>query len=87
MFSVITTASSITRPIAIAIAPSVMRLKVWPNSRMRNIVTARVSGIAVALMAVMRPCRKKSSRMITANSAPISIASRTALTASATSAA
>ena len=54
MFSVITTASSITSPIAIAIAPSVIRLNVWPTSRITNTVIASVSGIDDALIAVMR---------------------------------
>ncbi len=60
MFSVITTASSITRPIAIAIAPSVIRLNVWPTSDITNTVIAIVSGIDVALIAVMRAWRRKS---------------------------
>ena len=85
MFSVITTASSITSPIAIAIAPSVIRLNVCPSTCIRNTVAASVSGIAVALIAVMRRCRRKSSSTITASAAPISIASRTELTASRTS--
>jgi hypothetical protein len=54
MFSVITTASSITRPIAIAIAPSVMRLNVCPMSDITNTVIAIVSGIDDALIAVIR---------------------------------
>jgi len=44
MFSVITTASSITRPIAIAIAPSVIRLNVWPMRLITKTVMASVSG-------------------------------------------
>ena len=87
MFSVITTASSITMPIAIAIAPSVMRLNVWPTSDMTKTVIAIVSGIDDALIAVMRACRRKMSSTITASTAPMSIASRTDLTASRTSAA
>ena len=63
MFSVITTASSITSPMAIAIAPSVIRLNVWPNSRISSTVIVSVSGIDVALMAVMRRWRRKSSRI------------------------
>ena len=50
----ITTASSITRPIAIAIAPSVIRLNVCPMSHITNTVIASVSGIDAALIAVMR---------------------------------
>ena len=72
MFSVITTASSITSPIAMAIAPSVIRLNVWLNIRISSTVIVSVSGIAVALIAVMRRWRRKSSRMITARTAPIS---------------
>ena len=87
MFSVITTASSITRPIAIAIAPSVIRLNVCPSSDMTNTVIAIVSGIDDALIAVMRAWRRNSSRMITASTAPMIIASRTDFTASRTSAA
>ena len=87
MFSVITTASSITSPIAIAIAPSVMRLKVCPMRLITNTVTASVSGIDAALIAVIRPCRRNSSSTVTASAAPISIASRTELTASRTRAA
>ena len=52
---------------------------------MRNTVIASVSGIAVALIAVMRRSRRKSSRMTTARIAPMSIASRTECTASVTS--
>ena len=59
MFSVITTASSITRPIAIAIAPSVIRLNVCPTRDMTNTVIAIVSGIDDALIAVMRAWRRK----------------------------
>ncbi len=54
MFSVITTASSITRPMAIAMAPSVIRLNVCPISDMTNTVIAIVIGIDDALIAVMR---------------------------------
>ena len=60
MFSVITTASSITSPIAIAIAPSVIRLNVCPTQLITNTVIASVSGIDVALIAVMRAWRRKS---------------------------
>ena len=87
MFSVITTASSITRPIAMAMAPSVIRLKVWPRARMAATVMMRVRGMLVALMAVMRPWRRKRNRTITARMAPMSMASRTPCTASRTSAA
>ena len=67
MFSVITTASSITRPMAIAIAPSVIRLNVCPTSDMTNTVMASVSGIDAALMAVMRQLAQEEKRMITAS--------------------
>ena len=87
MFSVMTTASSITSPIAIAIAPSVIRLNVWPTRAMMKTVIAIVSGIDEALIAVMRPWRRKTRRIMTASAAPISIASRTDFTASRTSAA
>ncbi len=85
MFSVITTASSMTSPIAIAIAPSVIKLNVCPSSRITNTVIASVSGIEVALIAVIRPCRRNTSSTRTASAAPMSIASRTELTASRTS--
>ncbi|OLC96756.1 MAG: hypothetical protein AUJ00_03540 [Gemmatimonadetes bacterium 13_1_40CM_3_70_6] len=52
-----------------------------------NTVTARVSGMAAALIAVMRPWRRNSSSTSTARAAPTSIASRTERTASRTSAA
>ena len=70
MFSVITTASSITMPIAIAIAPSVMRLNVWPPIDMMKTVIAIVIGIDDALIAVMRACRRKISSTIMARTAP-----------------
>ncbi len=54
MFSVITTASSITRPMAIAMAPSVIKLNVCPISDMTKTVIAIVIGIDDALIAVMR---------------------------------
>ena len=54
IFSVITTESSITRPMAIAIAPRVIRLKVWPIRYMAKTLMASVSGIDDALMAVIR---------------------------------
>ncbi len=54
MFSVITTASSITRPMAIAMAPSVIRLNVCPISDITKTVIAIVIGIDDALIAVMR---------------------------------
>ena len=85
MFSVTTTASSITSPMAIAMAPSVIRLNVWPSRLITKTVMARVSGIEVALIAVMRPWRRKTSRISMASTAPISIASRTERTASRTS--
>ncbi len=87
MFSVTTTASSITRPIAIAIAPRVIRLNVWPITHITNTVTASVTGIAAALIAVMRPWRRNRSSTSTASTAPISMASRTEWTASRTRAA
>jgi hypothetical protein len=58
-----------TSPIAIAIAPSVIRLNVWPMRDMTNTVIASVSGMDDALIAVIRPCRRNSSRMITASTA------------------
>ena len=54
---------------------------------MTNTVMISVSGIEVALTAVMRPWRRKASRIITASTAPTIIASRTDRTASRTSAA
>ena len=60
MFSVTTTASSITSPMAIAIPPRLIRLKVRPMSFIPNTVMAMVSGMLAALMAVMRPWRRKS---------------------------
>ena len=54
MFSVITTESSMTRPMAIAMAPSVIRLNVWPIRYMAKTLMANVSGIEEALIAVMR---------------------------------
>jgi len=85
MFSLITTVSSITMPMAMAIAPSVIRLNVCPTSDITNTVIASVSGIDAALIAVMRALRRKMKRMMTANTAPMSIASRTDLVASRTS--
>ena len=76
-----------TSPIAIAIAPSVIRLNVCPTRDITNTVTAIVSGMDDALIAVIRPWRKNSRRMITASTAPMIIASRTDFTASRTSAA
>ena len=87
MFSVMTTASSITSPIAMAIAPRVIRLNVWPITLMTKMVTASVTGMEVALMAVMRPWRRNTRRTRTARAAPTSIASPTERTASRTSAA
>jgi len=86
MFSVMTTESSITRPMAIAIAPSVIKLKVSPSRDIAKTLIARVRGIDDALIAVMRAWCRKSSRIITARMAPMIIASRTDLMASLTSA-
>ena len=86
MFSVMTTESSITKPMAIAIAPSVIRLNVWPIRYIANTLMASVKGIDDALIAVIRAWWRKSSRMITARTAPIIIASRTDFIASRTSA-
>src|SRR5438093_1012313 len=85
IFSVMTTASSMTRPMAIAIAPSVIRLKVCPSSHITKIVMTRVSGMDDALTAVIRLWRRKRRSTMTASAAPTSMASRTALTASRTS--
>ena len=82
-----TTASSITSPIAIAMAPKVIKLNVWPMSDITKTVIAIVIGIDDALIAVMRAWRRKSSRMMTASTAPMIMASRTELTAARTSAA
>jgi len=87
MFSVITTASSMTNPIAIAIAPSVIRLNDCLIRLITNTVMAIVSGMDAALIAVILACRRNSSSTSTASAAPMSIASRTAWTASRTSAA
>ena len=72
---------------AIAIAPSVIRLNVCPNQRINSAVMASVSGMAVALMTVIRRCRKNTSKIAIAITVPISIASRTEETASRTRAA
>ena len=85
MFSLITTASSMTMPIAMAIAPSVIRLNVCPTSDITNTVMASVSGMDAALIAVIRPFRRKMKRITIARIAPISIASRTDFVASRTS--
>ena len=85
MFSVTTTASSTTSPMAMAIAPSVIRLKVCPSNCITKTVIASVSGMDAALMAVMRPRRRNSSSTMVARTAPMSIASRTDRTASRTS--
>ena len=87
MFSVITTASSITRPMAMAIPPRLMRLNVRPISFIPNTVIAMVRGMARALMAVIRPWRRNARRTKTARSEPRIMASRTDFTASRTSAA
>src|SRR5207249_3165145 len=87
IFSVMTTASSMTRPMAIAMAPRVIRLNVCPNNHITKIVMTSVSGMDDALTAVIRPWRRKSRSTTTASAAPISMASRTAVTASRTSAA
>jgi hypothetical protein len=84
MFSVTTTESSITRPIAIAIAPSVMRLNVWPTIHMTSTVIASVIGIDAALIAVIRHRRRNRNSTTTASIAPTTIASRTDSVASRT---
>ena len=86
MFSVITTESSITSPMAIAIAPSVMRLNVCPIRYIANALIASVSGIDEALIAVIRAWRRNNSRMMTARMAPMIIASLTDFIASRTNA-
>ena len=85
--STITTASSITRPTAMANPPSDMRFSVWPKSRSVSSVMPSVSGNDSAATSVARRSRRKRASTITANRAPKSTASRTPRTASDTNSA
>jgi len=57
--SATTIASSMMRPIAEAIPPRVMRLKVKPLNFMAASVTSTVTGIAIMVRKVVRQLRKK----------------------------
>ncbi len=87
MFSTITTASSITRPMATARPPIDIRLIDSPNSFMNRKVASTVSGRVIEAMIVTRQSRRKRSSTMTASAPPIRMASRTLAMAVATNSA
>jgi hypothetical protein len=87
MFSTITTASSITRPMATARPPIDIRLIDSPNSFMNRKVASTVSGRVIEAIRVTRQSRRKRRSTSTARAPPIRMASRTLAMAVATNSA
>ena len=77
MFSTTTMASSITRPMAAASPPSVIRLKLSPMSHSTTMVTAMVTGITSPAISEEVQSRRNRNRMMQARMRPMKIASRT----------
>ncbi|MCY1175940.1 hypothetical protein D9M73_161980 [compost metagenome] len=84
--STITMTSSISRPTAAAMPPSVMMLKLMPSTLSTSTVAASVAGTTIAAISVTRQLRRNASNTKAASTRPISTASRTLATASVTSA-
>ncbi len=77
MFSTTTMASSMTRPMAAARPPSVIRLKLWPMIQRKRTVTATVTGMTRPAISEERQSRRKRKRMMQASTRPMRMASRT----------
>ena len=77
MCSAITMTSSITRPTAAAMPPSVIRLNVSPRTCSTSTVVASAAGTTSSASAIMRVLRRNNHRIAPASSTPISNASRT----------
>ncbi len=76
-FSITTTASSMTSPMATARPPIDIRLIDSPNSSMKRNVAITVSGRVRAAMAVIRQLPRKTMSTTTASRPPTRMASRT----------
>ena len=74
MCSIITMASSMTRPMAAAMPPSVMMLKLWPSNLSARVVMASTAGTTTTATAVMCRLRRKTSRTSAASTAPMAMA-------------
>ncbi len=72
-----TMTSSISRPTAAAIPPSVMMLKLIPSRLSTSTVMARVAGVTITAISVTRQLRRKAISTTAASTRPISTASRT----------
>ena len=77
MTSTTTMASSITRPIAAAMPPSVIRLNVRPASFIATSVRSTVTGMTAIATSVVRQRLRKKYRMTTERAMPNRIASHT----------
>ena len=77
MFSTTTMASSMTRPMAAARPPSVIRLKLCPIAQSTRIVTATVTGMTRPAISDEVQSRRKRNRMMQARMSPMKMASRT----------
>ncbi len=71
-----TMASSMIRPMAAAMPPSVMMLKLWPVRRSTRVVAARVAGTAITAARVTFQSRRKTSSTRAASTTPMTMASR-----------
>ena len=71
-----------TSPIAAAIPPSVIRLKLWPNSLIARIVISTVIGMTAVATNVMPASQRNRKRIATARISPKTIASHTLWTES-----
>ena len=77
MFSTTTMASSMTRPMAAARPPRVIRLKDCPMAQRKRIVTATVTGITRPATSELDQSRRKRKRIMQASTSPMKMASRT----------
>ena len=77
MFSTTTTESSMIRPMATARPPSDIRFSVSPVRRRKRKLITRLKGMESAASSVARTLLRNIKRIITLNSPPTRIASRT----------
>ena len=84
MFSTTTMASSMTRPMAAAMPPRVIKSKLSPTSHMASTVTSSVTGMTSVATSVVPQLRRKPHMMSTDSTRPMRMASRTEPTAART---
>ncbi len=78
MCSIITMASSMIRPMAAAMPPSVMMLKLSPSSHRISVAAASTAGTAITAARVTRQSRRNTSSTAAARITPMTMALRSA---------